>query len=320
MLPEHRLPSSWPLAPDAPFTLRQARAAGVERELRGLLKARVIRRAVHGVYVSSALPDSIELRAACIALVMPAGCFVTDRCAGWLHGADMALAPNEDVLVPRVTFFRPSDEGRLRNGLCLSGERAVHPDELIEVNGILVTSQLRTALDLGRLQKPDVALAGMDSIARLGGFEVAQLVAAIGPLKGQRGVVQLRELAPIVDAGSESFGESATRRRWHAADLPWPTTQIPICQDGVEIFRLDLGLEDLMYAAEFNGRRWHTAATDRDADAARLAWLASNRAYEIEVLDHTNVFGREQDAEDRLRAGYARARDTFASRRRHVSY
>ncbi|PUA81946.1 hypothetical protein [Nocardioides currus] len=320
MLTEHLLPTGWPLPPDEPFTLRDARAAGVHRKLPALLASRAVRRPLRAVYVSSAVPDSVGLRAACVSLVMPPGCFVTDRCAGWLHGADMTLAPNEDVLVPRVTFFRPSDEGRLRNGLCISGERLVRADDLVEVNGILATSRLRTALDLGRLQKPDVALAGMDSMARLGGVEIAELVAAVDRLKGQRGVVQLRELAPIVDGGSESFGESAMRRRWHGAGLPWPSTQIPIVVDGVEIFRLDLGLEDLMYAAEYDGRRCHTADADREHDGRRRAWLATNRAYAIEKLDHRNVFGVDQDAQERLADGYARARETFASRRRRIIY
>ena len=153
---------------------------------------------------------------------------------------------------------------------------------------------LRTALDLGRFGRPDVALAG-DGLD--GSAWVASTVGGARGVgrsieRGQRGVVQLRELAPIVDPGSESFGESATRRRWHCADLPWPTTQIPIVCDGVEIFRLDLGLEDLMFAVEYKGRRWHTAHADREHDANRLGWLDANRAYQITELDHTNVFGR----------------------------
>lgn len=320
MLSEHRFPSTWPLPPAQPFTLAQARVARVGTLLPALVRARVIRRALRGVYVSAAVPDSIVLRAACVSLVMPAGCFVTDRCAGWLHGGDMTLAPNEDVLVPRVTFFRPSDEGRLRNGLCVSGERRVVESELVEVHGILATSQLRTALDLGRLQSPDAALAGMDSMARLGGFEVSQLVAGVAGLKGQRGVVQLRELVTIVDPGSESFGESATRRRWHGAGLPWPTTQIPIEHDGVELFRLDLGLEDLRWAVEYKGRRWHTAAAAIAYDADRIEWLGRCRGYQVEEFDHTNVFGPEQDADARLRAGFDQARETFAARRRCFAY
>lgn len=288
--------------------------------LPALLRGRVVRRPVRGVYVSTAVPDSIELRAICVALVMPAGCFVTDRCAGWLHGADMTLAPNEDVLVPRVTFFRPSDEGRLRNGLCLSGERHVREDELTEVHGILATTQLRTAFDLGRLQRPDAALAGMDSMARLGGFDPGELIEGLPAFKRQRGVVQLRELAPIVDPGSESFGESVTRWRWHAADLPWPTTQISIEEGGVEVYRVDLGLPELRWGVEYKGRRWHTAPSAVEHDVERIRWLDRARGYLIDELDHTNLFGPDQDAEERLRAGFERARETFAARRRRFGY
>ncbi len=288
--------------------------------LPALLRARVLRRPLRAVYVSSAISDSVMLRASCVSLVMPAGCFVTDRCAGWLHGADMTLAPNEDVLVPQVTFFRPSDAGRLRNRLCASGERRIRPDDLVEVHGILATDHLRTALDLGRLQQPDVALAGMDSMARLRGFEVAELVEQVDRFKRHRGVVQLRELAPIVDPGSESFGESAMRRRWHGADLPWPTTQISVQEEGVELYRLDLGLEDLRWAVEYKGRRWHTAPAVVVRDGDREEWLDRCRGYQIDELDHTNVFGLEQDAGARLRAAYQRARETFASRRRRFVY
>ena len=232
----------------------------------------------------------------------------------------MTLAPNEDVLVPQVTFFRPSDEGRLRNGLCLSGERRIDRDDLTEIHGLLVTTQLRTALDLGRLQGPDAGLAGMDAMARLGEFDVGELIAGAARFKGQRGVVQLRELVSIVDPGSESFGESATRRRWHGADLPWPTTQISVVEDGVEVYRLDLGLPELRWAVEYKGRRWHTASAAVEDDAERGGWLDRNRGYQIEEFDHTNVFGPHQDAEQRLRAGYAQAKETFPARRRTFIY
>ena len=320
MLPEHRLPQGWPLPADEPFTLDQARAAGVRRQLPTLLRSRVLRRLLRSVYVSSAVADDIRLRATAVSLVMPPGCFVTDRCAGWLHGADMTLAPNEDVLVPRVTFFRGSDEGRLRNELCLSGERRVVPDELVEIHGVLATTPLRTAFDLGRLQRPDVALAGMDSLARLRGFQVTELIEGLEKFKSQRGVVQLRELAPMVDPGSESFGESATRRRWHTAGLPWPTTQIPIMVDGFEVFRIDLGLEDLLMGVDYNGRKWHTATSDESHDLERIGLLTQRHGYEMEVFDHTNVFGVGQDAAERLLSAFYRARETFPDRRRRVRY
>lgn len=320
MTSESLLPAGWPLQPDRPFTVKQARAAGVARKLPTLARGRVLRRVVHSVYVAECVPDSIDLRAQALALVVPSGCFVTDRCAGWLHGAPMVLAPNEDVLIPRISFFRPSDEGRLRNGLCVSGERAVKDSDLMELAGITVTTPLRTALDLGRLQRPDVALAGLDAMASLGRFTIGQLVAEAERFAKQRGVRQLRELAPLTDAGSESFGESALRRRWYAGGLPRPTTQIPVHLDGVEIYRLDLGLDELLFATEYNGARWHTAAADRAHDAERVAWLTKNRGYLIEPFVASDLFGFDQNAEARLAVLFDQARETFAQRRRAIIY
>lgn len=320
MTPELLLPANWPLQPDLPFTFKQARDTGVAGLLAGLVQGRVVRRLMRGVYVADLVPDSIDLRAQALALVVPPGCFVTDRTAGWLHGAPMVLAPNEDVLVPKVTFFRRSDEGRLRNGLCVSGERDVTPSDLMEVRGITLTTEIRTALDLGRLQRPDVALAGLDAMATLGKFTVPQLLAQVGRFAKHRGVRQLRELAPITDPGSESFGESALRRRWYAGGLPRPTTQIPVIQDGVEIYRLDMGLEDLLFATEYNGARWHSAAADRAYDAERAAWVSENRGYLIEPFVAADLFGPDQDAERHLMSLLEQARETFAARRRSIVY
>ena len=55
-------------------------------------------------------------------------------------------------------------------------------------------------------------------------------------------------------------------------------------------------------------------------DAERTEWLSRCRGYQIDGHDHTNVFGPQQDAEERLREGYQRARDTFAARRRRFGY
>ena len=110
------------------------------------------------------------------------------------------------------------------------------------------------------------------------------------------------------------------RRRWHAADLPWPTTQISVEEGGAEVFRVDLGLPELRWGVEYKGRRWHTAATAVEHDAERIEWLDRCRGYLIDELDHTNLFGDGQDADERLRAGFEYARETFASRRRRFGY
>ncbi|WP_310530069.1 hypothetical protein, partial [Nocardioides sp.] len=71
---------------------------------------------------------------------------------------------------------------------------------------------------------------------------------------------------------------------------------------------------------EYAGRRWHTTPQAVARDAERVEWLETCRGYQIDEFDHTNLFGPGQDADARLRAGYQRARDTFAVRRRRFVY
>ncbi|GEP33106.1 hypothetical protein NSZ01_08740 [Nocardioides szechwanensis] len=304
---------------DRPFTTQDAREAGVkDKLLYALTQTGYLRRLVAGVYVADAVPDSIELRCDALALVVPGDCVMTDRTAAWLHGAPNAMAPNEHLAVPPVSCFRPSDHGRLRNELTVSGEREMLERDLMVVHGIVVTTPLRTALDLGRLQPTDdLRLAGMDAMLALG-VDHQELLSEIERFKRRRGVVGLRGLAPQADGGSQSFGESASRRRWNAAGLPRPTTQIPVIVDGVVVFILDFGLEDLLLAAEYDGEQWHSSPGQVAHDTERRAWLSSERGWMVEVLRRNNVFGHHQDAEQRLRAAYDIARASLGARRYFV--
>jgi hypothetical protein len=288
-----------------PFTTSDARGVGLHHNaLHRMTAGGLLRHPIAGVYVAADVEDSIELRCAMLGLVLPSDCFVCDRTAAWIHAGDRALAPGEHLAVPPISCFRPSDAGRLRNGLAESGERAVLPRDLMEINGIVVTTPLRTALDLGRLQETtDLKMHGMDTMLGLKVFTLEELVAEVPRFNRQRGVVGLRVLAPLADGGAESFGESALRVRWRGAGLPRPQTQIPIWVDGREVYRIDLGLEDLLFAAEYFGEKWHGEA-EAAYDEGRLEWLHGERDWAIEVFRKQHVFGRQQDAERRLRVAF----------------
>ena len=299
------LGDDFPLPLDRPFTRRQALRAGLtDRRLRLLVGRGQLRRPVVGVYVAAQVPDTVELRAQVIRLTAPPGSFVCDETAAWLHGASMAMAPNSHLLVPRVCFFRPADAGRIRSPIAASGERTLADDDLMMVGGVLATTPLRTACDLGRLRRRDQALAAMDALLSLGVFTREELLAAIERFAKQRGVRQLRWLAPLADGLSESYGESVLRLRWYDAGLPTPQLQISVTVNGHEVFRLDIGLEELLFAAEYNGEQWHTSPAQVAKDSSRLAWLADERDWWIEVFDKGNVHGRDQDADVRLRRAY----------------
>jgi len=277
------------------------------RQLRDWRAARLLVTPVRGVHHVASLPDTLELRVACLVLILPRNAVVTDRIAAWLLGAPMALAPGDHLLPPLLTAFCPPGN-RLRNKLVLSGERMLAQTDVIEIGGILVTTPLRTACDLGRLLHRDQAYAALCMMLRLREFTVGELVEAMERFAGYRGVRQGRELAPEADPRVQSPGEAALLRRWKdCSDLPQPDLQIEVeGPDG--LCYLDMGLPDLRYAAEYDGAEWH-GEEQRAHDRRRRTWIRRTGHWMFDVFRAEHVFGWKQNAEVRLREGVRRARE-----------
>jgi hypothetical protein len=299
------LDQRFPLPLDQPFTLHQAREAGLTtHRLRRLAEQGFLRRLLKGVYVASQAVDSPFLRAAALALVVPHHVVVTDWSACWCWtGID---APGDHLRPPPLAVSHRNPHHRLRNDLTSGGARRLEPSEVVLLGGILVTTPLRTACDLGRLQHRDRAFGGMDALARAGGFTAAHLVEQCEQLKGRRGIVQLRQLAPWVDARSESPGESVLRLRWlDLSTLPPPTPQVSILVGGVEVYRVDLGVPELRFGMEYDGVEFHL---DEQADVARRTDLDRRFGWSVEGVGREQVFGPSRDVEGRLIRGIAQAR------------
>ena len=153
--------------------------------------------------------------------------------------------------------------------------------------------------------------ANLANLPRFGGGMQIAPQAQIGD--GMLDLV-IRTLAPLADGRAESPGESALRLRWYDAGLPRPELQIPVVVNGRAIFRLDMGLEELLFAAEYDGHEWHSSEEQQRHDAVRRSWLADQRRWLIEPLVAANVYGQRQDAEVILRSAYQRARASFGTR------
>ena len=304
---------------DGPFTLETARACGATRkQLALLVREGRLRRVVRGVYVDAHLADCLTLRAQVLRLVVPGDAFVCDRTAAWLHGAPAAMAPGEHLLVPEVSCFRPSDAGRLRQGLAVSGERAVRAGDLVEVGGVLTTSPLRTALDLGRLQPTrDSRLAGMDAMAALHLFTLDELVAEVGALPRQRGVVLLRDLVPWSIPARRRGRSRLCACAGTTPGCRGRAPQVPVdLPDGSRRY-LDIGCEDWLFAAEYDGRAWHSSPAQRAHDADRredLADLGWVRGVRRRPGPRPSSGRRHRD----LRRRFAAARSSYASRTAHL--
>jgi hypothetical protein len=126
-------------------------------------------------------------------------------------------------------------------------------DELVSVDGFLVTHPLRTALDLARTPPFEPGVVVLDAALRARLVDAAELgdrVAGIAGLRGSRGAARTIRFA---DGRSESVGESRSRVLLHQLGLAPSTLQLPVHDpDGVTLGRADFAWEELL--GEFDGR------------------------------------------------------------------
>ncbi len=253
------------------------------------------------------LDDGLELRIACAKLVVPADAVITDRTAGWLHLAPNVLAPGDHLQVPDLDVFRPAGN-RVRRDAMRSGERTLERDEIVEIDGLRVTSKLRTTCDLGMQLPRRPAFAAMCSMMKVADFTPADIRRkADTRFKGYRWVTQLRALAPMVHDGFDSPGECALGLCWHdEGDLPPYVCQYQVTGPEGPCF-LDLAVPELRYAAEYDGAAWH-GPDQSEHDERRREFLRSESGWIIDVLRDHHVSGPTPVAGNILRAGIERAR------------
>jgi hypothetical protein len=256
------------------------------------------------------LQDDLALRLACLRLVVPPDAVVTDRTAAWLHGAPMVLAPNAHLEVPPVDMFQ-APGGRIRRPLARSGERWLLPREVVQLDGVQVTSKLRTTCDLGMQLPRRQAFAAICSMLKVADFSRADIRReADGRFRGYRWVRQLRSLIPLADPRFESPGECALVLIWY--DTPGLPAFVPQYRvDGPEgSYFLDLAVPGLRYAAEYDGAEWH--GPDRaEADRERRDWLSETGGWRFGIFTADDVRGTGQRASERLQRDIADARRCF---------
>lgn len=265
------------------------------RQVDELVRVRRLRRVVRGVYVDAALPDTLELRARAAALVLtPRGVYV-DRTAAWLHGVDV-LQHRELEVLPPLECVVLRDRSRIERVGCRGGERDLAPYDLCVLGEVVVTTPLRTALDLGCCLSRPAGLAALDMFMRRHGVTRAELEASLPRYRGRRGVVRLRELVALADERAESPAESRTRLAIHDAGLPAPKPQHWVHSHGVPVFRLDLAYPLHRVTVEYDGEEWHDRRPEqRDADEARRQWLR-DRGWTVIVVRKDGFSGEARDA------------------------
>lgn len=136
------------------------------------------------------------------------------------------------------------------------------PDEdVVELDGLLVTSPLRTLVDLARaapfatgVAAIDCALAEFGSARGVAPFvERDALLDRAARLAGQRGVRRLRKVIDFADSRSGSSGESHSRVQIARLRLPQPDLQVEIVDLDGRAWHSDFGWLKYRMLGEFDG-------------------------------------------------------------------
>ncbi len=128
-------------------------------------------------------------------------------------------------------------------------------DDVTTVDGVVVTTPARTALDLALTVPAETAVVALDAALRLGRVQQAdlqELVERLGPVPGRRRAVRAIGFA---DGRSESVGESRSRVLLHRLGVPPSALQHPVRTAGGRLLgRTDFAWEDERVVGEFDGR------------------------------------------------------------------
>lgn len=182
-----------------------------------------------------------------IARTMPGSPIFCGPSAALLWGLPVLGTPDR----PHVIGGLPGYGSRRSGRRVQTHAWPLEASEVSRVDGLLVTSLPRTAVDCARELDLRQALVIVDGFLRRGGTHDLLADALAGATTG-RGTARARRVLDLADSGSDSAGETLTRLVLRQHGLSGFTTQLEVVVDG-ELFRLDFAWEAERLALEFDG-------------------------------------------------------------------
>lgn len=269
--------------PTVPFTKQHAHELGISTaRLYELEHNRVLRRVFTSVYVRTATPDTVQTRIAAVKLVSKPFTVLRDRTAAMVWGVD-TFEYRELEILPSLEVSSLRGNTRTRRKGCDGGIRDLKDEDIVEVDGVRLTSPARTAIDLAckdcrRRGGRRKALATLDAFMRVCGVTHDELQQVLLRFRGRRGVRQARAVVPLADPRAESEGESWPRMEIIDHGLPVPELQHWVLVDGRPTYRLDMAYPKHRVAVEYDGQEFHEGINEhgsdrRELDEARRSWL-----------------------------------------------
>ena len=247
-----------------PFTLEQARLAGVTKRMLDGQRFREVTRGVHE-RAGRELPDDRDeteriltgRRLEALRLVHP------DAVGGCASAAQLYHLP-----VPRQPVLHVVGPAQIRRPGIRAHRRRDVPTCIRY--GLPVTTPARTFLDLAAEICARDLLAVGDAIVGTGLLSLTELIDAVDVAGACRGVCSARQVAALVRPGSLSAMESRTRHVIVTAGLPEPELNVDVYDSyGGWIARPDLVYVDARIALEYDGDHHRTDRAQWASDILR---------------------------------------------------
>jgi hypothetical protein len=268
---------------DRPFSRADARAAGLTDKS---LESSPWRQVFRTVWVHEDVPDSRDLRLAAARLVIPEHGVLCGLTAAWVPGVDVRRQDDLDVHVG----FAKGRRIRRREGLVVCQETLDESDWMV-VDGVRVTTPLRTAFDCLRWLRGAERLVVADALTHAGLVTVEELTAYFASKRRLRNLRIGESLLEHIEPRSESPQETRTRVIIVEAGLPRPEAQHNIVTPGgAFVARADLAYPLYKIAVEYDGA-WHWMRHRQD-ERRRQAMRALG--WTVLVFDADDVYRRPE--------------------------
>ncbi|MBW0103387.1 hypothetical protein [Pseudonocardia sp. KRD291] len=216
---------------DAPVGRAELVAGGVsDAELRRAHRDGTVLRPCRGAYLAVDDDRAVDpvwrytVRVRAVAAHLSSDAVVSHQSAAALHGLWLWKVP-----LDRVHVVRDRDHGGRRTRSLHVHPAPLAPDEIVEVQGLAVTSVARTVADLARTVPFEQAVVAADSALRPGreGLTVTRpdLLTAVRDGRGRTGNAAAERVARFADGAATGVPESRSRVAVHRAGLPPPVQQ-----------------------------------------------------------------------------------------------
>ncbi|MDQ1527248.1 MAG: hypothetical protein QOG18_1861 [Microbacteriaceae bacterium] len=272
---------------DGVILVRELAAIGVgDRQLRTSSNDGHLARLRRGAYVSSAQlarasdDDLYDLRMSAVLATRRSVVVLSHYSALRAWGIPIVNPWPRDV---HLTI--PVDSGIRSRNWVVAHRHPLDPDQVTEREGRMLTSLLRTLVDIARTSPFRDAVAAIDAALHAGVIDKSALLEELARSVPSQGTSRARRAIEFASPLAMLPGESFSRVLMHELRFPAPTLQHEFClQKGGRRFA-DFWWEELSLAGEFDGRRKYFDPKFANGQSAEdLLWQEKLRENQLRDL------------------------------------